>query len=556
MQQTCTQCGTSYSYTNEDLAMLDSLSPAFKSKKELIPPSPFCPRCRQQRRVCWRSERALHKRNCDLCGRHMLSMYEPETNYTVYCPDCFWSDKWNQDASGRAFDFSKTFAEQFNDLLHTAPLMSLTHVNAQNSEYCNRIYGGRNNYLSFIVLFDTESSLYSYYMMKCKDVCDVCTCQHCELCYDVTDGENSHQCFYSTRIRNCSDSYFLEDCIGCRHCYMCKNMVQKEYCIRNKQYSKEEYEKFLIEQPLHKRSEVKKRKAEAREFFLSQPYRATMVLNCENAVGSNIFYMKDSHECYDFYESERMRYCTLGEKSHDCMDCYGFGYGEFCYETISFNNGHHNLFCAESTEASDLLYSFCLLQNSHDCFGCVGLKKRSYCIFNKQYTQEEYEELVPKIIEHMRQTGEWGLYFPPALCPFSYNESAIQEHMPLPPDQARQIGFRWRDRDPREYLPQSITLPDSIDNVKDELTKEVLACQGCGRNYKFVPQELTFYRQFRLPVPDHCHDCRHAARMATRPPRLLWDRTCDNCQKPIKASYPPERPEIVHCEECYLGLIY
>jgi hypothetical protein len=32
---------------------------------------------------------------------------------------------------------------------------------------------------------------------------------------------------------------------------------------------------------------------------------------------------------------------------------------------------------------------------------------KQYCILNKQYTKEEYEELVPKIIEHMKKTGEW-----------------------------------------------------------------------------------------------------------------------------------------------------
>ena len=30
-----------------------------------------------------------------------------------------------------------------------------------------------------------------------------------------------------------------------------------------------------------------------------------------------------------------------------------------------------------------------------------SLRNKSYCILNKQYTKEEYEELVPKIIEHM-----------------------------------------------------------------------------------------------------------------------------------------------------------
>jgi hypothetical protein len=37
----------------------------------------------------------------------------------------------------------------------------------------------------------------------------------------------------------------------------------------------------------------------------------------------------------------------------------------------------------------------------------VGLHDKSYCILNKQYTKEEYEELVPKIIEKMMKDDEW-----------------------------------------------------------------------------------------------------------------------------------------------------
>jgi hypothetical protein len=42
---------------------------------------------------------------------------------------------------------------------------------------------------------------------------------------------------------------------------------------------------------------------------------------------------------------------------------------------------------------------------SSNCFLCV--KNKSYCILNRQYTKEEYEELVPRIIEKMISDGEW-----------------------------------------------------------------------------------------------------------------------------------------------------
>jgi len=44
--------------------------------------------------------------------------------------------------------------------------------------------------------------------------------------------------------------------------------------------------------------------------------------------------------------------------------------------------------------------------DSNNLFGCIGLKKKEYCIFNKQYTQADYEKLVPQLVEHMKTTGE------------------------------------------------------------------------------------------------------------------------------------------------------
>jgi hypothetical protein len=50
---------------------------------------------------------------------------------------------------------------------------------------------------------------------------------------------------------------------------------------------------------------------------------------------------------------------------------------------------------------------------------------------NRQYTKEEYELLVPKIIEKMMSDGEWGEFFPAILSPFGYNETVAQEYFPL-----------------------------------------------------------------------------------------------------------------------------
>jgi hypothetical protein len=40
------------------------------------------------------------------------------------------------------------------------------------------------------------------------------------------------------------------------------------------------------------------------------------------------------------------------------------------------------------------------------CFGCIGLTNRQFCIFNKQYTKEEWHEKVDEIFSQMEKDPE------------------------------------------------------------------------------------------------------------------------------------------------------
>jgi len=76
------------------------------------------------------------------------------------------------------------------------------------------------------------------------------------------------------------------------------------------------------------------------------------------------------------------------------------------------------------------------LTGCDDMFGCMGLKKKRFCILNKQYSKEEYEDLRTKIIKHMLKTGEYGEYFPQDLCPYAYNETITMEYFPISKEEA------------------------------------------------------------------------------------------------------------------------
>jgi CxxC-x17-CxxC domain-containing protein len=194
--------------------------------------------------------------------------------------------------------------------------------------------------------------------------------------------------------------------------------------------------------------------------------------------------------------------------------------------------------------------------NCHNIFGCDGLKSAEYCILNKQYTKGEYEVLLPKLIEHMRKTNEWGEYFPKEMIPFAYNESVANEYFPLTKEEAIQKGYRWEDDIPRTRGQETVSndeLPKNPKLFSNELIAQVLKCDTCGYNYKLTLQEITFYKRIGVIIPRDCYNCRHELRMKSRNARVLWPGVCANCKKEIQTPYNPEdqKKYRIYCEECY-----
>ena len=172
---------------------------------------------------------------------------------------------------------------------------------------------------------------------------------------------------------------------------------------------------------------------------------------------------------------------------------------------------------------------------------------------------------------------KFGEYYPIELSPFGYNETYASELVPLNKEQALQKGYLWQDNTQRTtgretLLPENI--PDSINEVKDEILNETLVCIECERNYRINPNELIFYKKMRIPIPRRCFHCRHNNRVKKTNPFKQWHRSCmcdktnhfhgegnprqggARCTVEFETSYAPDRPEIVYCEKCYQAEVY
>ena len=145
----------------------------------------------------------------------------------------------------------------------------------------------------------------------------------------------------------------------------------------------------------------------------------------------------------------------------------------------------------------------------------------------------------------------YGEMIPVEMSPWHYNESTAFEWFPKKKEEAIAEGFFWRDPDAREYRDSTIKMPKHIKDATDSITKEILKCGACGKNYQLIPLELQYLRRFGLPILRECPLCRDRARIKQLNPPRVYPRACVKCGKDIKTSYSPNRPEVVYCEQCY-----
>ncbi|MBI2627412.1 hypothetical protein HYW72_00590 [Candidatus Nomurabacteria bacterium] len=560
----CQNCQKEFTIDPDDFGFYEKIK---------VPPPTFCPECRLQRRLLVRNERNLYHRECGLCGKPIFSMYSAENKFLVYCQLCWWGDQWDPIIFGKNYDFSRSFFAQLRELLDKVPRPNLLNSNTKNSDYCNYIADGKNCYLCFGSI-EVENCLYGcpYESKYCVDTYLARESEYCYQCMDCEKLSNSSFC------QECATSFnllYCFDCKNCNDCIGCSGLRNKGYYIFNQPYSKEDFlkkkEKILAEGyrgSIFIAEEFKKTK-------MKTPHRFAMILQCKDVSGDHIVSSKNAFSCFDVKRAENSRYSIRMIDAKDSSDTNYCEYIELCYDYLGFWKIQNTKFSNTCGESSDLIYAdFC--SGSSNLFGCIGLRHKQHCILNQQYTKEEYEKLVPKVIQHMNdmpyvdskgRTYRYGEFFPPELSPFCYNETIAQEYFPLTKAETLKQGYKWKEREERNYKidVKNEDIPNDIKEVKDEIINQVIECehQGkcneqCTEAFKIIEAELQFYRRMNLPLPHLCPNCRHYQRLKQRNPLKLWHRKCmkEGCPNEFETSYAPDRPEIVYCEKCYQQEVY
>lgn len=584
----CQNCKASFVIDEEDFSFYEKMQ---------VPPPTFCPMCRAQRRLAFRNERGFYKRKSDFSGKEIFSMYAPESPVKVYERDTWLSDEWDPMTYGRDIDWSRPFLTQLYELMLDVPFKANNSIRGVNSEYSNNITDPKNCYLVFNAT-NPEECMYSNGINFSRDSVDVSHCSRVETCYESFWLGSCYRTYFSSQCIDSTDLWFCRDCQGCISCFGSVNLRNKSYCFFNEQLTKEEYDTRVASYMLGTREGIERAKRESAILWKKYPNKYHQGIKNIDSNGSYVSNSKNVKDSFLVREGENMRYCQYAQEMPGCKDCYDYSVwgdsAQMVYEAASSGTGVNNIKFALLTQESihDTEYTINCTNGDAYLFGCVGLRKHEYCILNKQYTKEEYEELVPKIKEHMDtvpyidkagRVYKYGEFYPVEFSPWAYNETLAQEYFPLTREQAIEQGYRWRESEGRDYKPtlSAENIPSSIADTPDSIIGEIIECahagkncnQGCTKAFRVIPDELAFYRKIGVPVPALCPACRTMDRLAWRKGLELYETRChcagatddsgsftnsvqhehsdNHCENVFKTGFDPGKGDIVYCESCY-----
>lgn len=95
--------------------------------------------------------------------------------------------------------------------------------------------------------------------------------------------------YYSKFIINSSNIRFSSNLVGCHDCIKCDNLQNQSYCVSNKQYSKDEYQKFYA-------TMLKKKEIYHQEF--AKVFDTSLNLGSENVQGNGILFSSNIENGY------------------------------------------------------------------------------------------------------------------------------------------------------------------------------------------------------------------------------------------------------------------
>jgi len=371
-----------------------------------------CSYCRQDRRISLRASRNLVKDKCANCHQDIIvSDNYLKFKFKLFCDQCYKQYNSNHDniitdlskrkdlSQDQIFNNFDSFYQEYLRLLTTFPRLytSSTHsVNCVNGQY-------NVNCKNLLSSFDNFDSQDSAYINSCYLINDSIDCDYSyesSNSYNSVDLDKCSNCAFINYGDHLTDCYYCYVCSRSHHLFGCIYLTDKAYCIFNRQYSKEEYEKQV--------SELKKLPPDqifpkVQELLDNSFLTKSKVYQSENSdYGNYVVYSKNLYLCFDAFNSEDCGYLYDTGYCVNCWDMSRSHGSQVVYEGIEadqvFKSGYaHDCYkCSESFLINDCT-------QVENCFGCTCLYKKKNCILNRQFSPEIYKQITEKLFVQLKE---------------------------------------------------------------------------------------------------------------------------------------------------------
>lgn len=447
----------------------------------------------------------LYKRNGRICRY-------PESDRIKVLDD---KEYRNATSYFRDYDFQESFFENFWWLVDIFPFEHIFHFdNNENSEFADGVFWAKNTYLSFIIGFHSENVAYSAlcYNHIHNIYNSFLACINSSNIYMSGGVNESHNVFYSRYITNSANIWFSTNLIGCSECIGCDSLENQKYMIGNKEYTREEYEQKKQE-ILHDKNSF------------DTNYRHISTKKWRNLASTNVewdYIVKSSNIengswVVNIHESRNVVIANGDKGSRFLYDGFDVGMNsEHFYGVMwawGLPTGAAHLYCSMQITNSTFMYYSQYMEDSHYCLGCIGLKNKSYCILNKQYSKEEWEKLTEKIFETMEMDGSLGTFFPARMNPFYFNDTAaslIDDSFTK--EEVEKEGYLWRDAPIKVDIPEGMGVVKTSElgkfegfqngawHINPAILEKVIVDTGWNY-YRIIQMEYDFLMKYALPLP-------------------------------------------------------
>lgn len=242
-------------------------------------------------------------------------------------------------------------------------------------------------------------------------------------------------------------------------------------------------------------------------------------INCKNcdvvSLSKNLTYCFDTHrssdsvylfDCFlnvDCVDGDYNVECEGCYDSVDCFKCFNSTYLQYC---VRSNNCHYSAY----------------LVNCNDVFGCTHLSNKSFCLFNRQLTEQQYREEVKK-------------------------------YMSAPPEKILKIVDELVNRYPRTQSAGEF-------NTNSPFGNYVYHCKNCYMCFDSSNSEDCYYG-YDTHYCKNCIDATYAGQMVNNSYQIVDAQHSNNCNYIVESNNCQDSSYIFNCKglkNCFgcVGLQY